>query len=1564
MSDLVGLTGPLELLRQLSEQENQKPRVEVETETGPVDLFNDPAFMELLTVEERRNPFVVQGRVNTRLDMARQNIRGYLADTYGLSDEEIDTMVAQGLFIRDARQRADNALKELENERRAEERRRRHEEFGQMMNEFQRQAEGQFTGAITQSLKPLQIPADIAMAALVGALDPSTTVAERFRRQFAPAEQFADLPDDATLLQRLQRNLSRIGAYNPLSPQNIERTATGREAIDLLLPMLLGDGPSAEERVTALTQSLVEQGLEGDELEKALEEQVLPTLLAGNASDVPDWAKNILGAALDVTVDPLLFGSIVSGVGRVAKVDALVTAGRNIEQALAPAGAARAARAGLRLVSPALERSISVYLADGINRLLNAPVPFLPVDELGFSEFRAPFLRRSEKGAKTVTMGELLGTGELRNPFLPTEDVLSGGAGRPFIAVDAELTGRASQLEVVNEAQQRFANLATMFGRETVTGLQRSQTRAITEYARTVGAIVKDFDQELQDVMINLSRDVVDSRGTLLDLESINTLTDVPLSTKLTINRLRVQYPEVFGENLAEELLSLRGSLYARSSVVERRAIERVREVASNTGVDPDLAVETFRSIVAETAGLDAFLGFKASLYEPVKDGFISAGMQRLKIDTDDPAALVNEVWRDILGQYGALSQERQQLRAARRATKGSVRGLNDPPRLSEIDTVLGRPIGDVFEGVKNANDLFKLTPYSAAGLSVDQYMDGLVNGHLRRTFSVHLGADSLARIRRRLESGKISLSQFVTDDILSSLGSGGFEQETGLLRRYMESVSPVNNIERGVILRIDNLTKFMMQNGIPKEQAERFFYRLAAEANPQAAALLEGARAKIAGYLSEERSPINVGGVGAQRRLRLTRQDLELLGQVNDPLVGLAEQAARTANSVRYTEALSSLYRDASRLGYVSSRQVPGGGFVKMGRERGFGPFSGKWVNPWLAKEIRNFQFAALDGPARNNALTSLRAAITGSRLARPATTLANLAGGIYSALLYGINPLDFASETTRVMFEWGQQGDNFADAERLRGELFGTSLVRNEIPQFGRFLKEEDVLNVGGAVDLKDLLRRLRSVSRGLSDGYRQVVQNPLGFIRGEGRAAKFARRVGSSFGVEAFEFVENSMKIAAYRLAIKEGLSEGEALFRARNVVFDYSTQPEILRGLRDSQVGALAFPFLSFPFFMSARTVNAIINRPGTLGAVDRLGNALFRAGSGFNDTIAHALFASLDPEDREAGHVPILRESDALGNLRMTSIAFREFAPINMLNFPLRVTSAAIEYFGGNPTGASEDIRAAAGALDSNPLSTRARELAFFGAGLDFLGGVLFGTPKGSFTGRQVTVPQAEAGERIGQSLQFLFNNFAPTNLAGLFNFGRPSDTGTEQFLQGLGIPLAVPDEGLVPDLVRLAQQYSRPSTPFDLANEEIFRQIDRARVTEEALRFFIRSPEITNFSPTLGVSPGGRETVTPSQELPEDSFLRAFERQDRRDRDIETELNRQLAETQEVIAFRFPNVPDTDPAKAAMLEQLDDIRERIERVKRRRAVRAREFGERVLPGIREMQRLQQERQGR
>lgn len=641
--------------------------------------------------------------------------------------------------------------------------------------------------------------------------------------------------------------------------------------------------------------------------------------------------------------------------------------------------------------------------------------------------------------------------------------------------------------------------------------------------------------------------------------------------------------------------------------------------------------------------------------------------------------------------------------------------------------------------------------------LDFGAYAQGIMEGHLRRSYGLFMGGDNFQRYIDALTSGDVIIRNNVLNDSDFRQYMPNFTAEADLMSEYHRALVEAGG---GAIIRRDGLVKYLEQNGVAGPRIQGALKELQSSLSNNAwheqnLALIEARRQGYVQELGRIRNTPDIRGgkiplrntVIYQERDFLNREVIDQLGELSNATFSVLESAEYAGRVLPKQNYFQNTLDVARRNGLVKSapfmdewgtryRKLPGG-------DNALGGFGGQWVHPYLIKELE--RMATISRPnAFLAGANRVRALITGGYLAAPSVLAANFFGGLYQGATVGINPVTMLRRMGEVLPDMlaAARGEETAlmKSFRKRGDLEVTGIVSSEMrDDLATLVKESMGFGEKGWAGAFDKATRW----------YEDFLQRP-GF--GQRWRVPFA-------GLAGFQFTENWFKLATYKetseYLAKNGLPsatgrgvrtlspieiEKLAAESARTVVFDYTSLPSSLDALKKS--GILLFP--GFSYFLAGRTLDAAIRRPGVLAVSDRLSEALMNAQLPIEDQVLAWLGMPDWLKEEQGVPLPFSAGEGKGGNRQASFIPLAQLVPTNTMWDSLG---------GGN--------------LGSNPWADSITQLGLWGPLVDVFSALAEGNGEARITGKygnRVFDPGAEGGELAGQVARFLYNTMAPAFL--------------------------------------------------------------------------------------------------------------------------------------------------------------------------------------------------------
>jgi hypothetical protein len=455
----------------------------------------------------------------------------------------------------------------------------------------------------------------------------------------------------------------------------------------------------------------------------------------------------------------------------------------------------------------------------------------------------------------------------------------------------------------------------------------------------------------------------------------------------------------------------------------------------------------------------------------------------------------------------------------------------------------------------------------------------------------------------------------------------------------------------------------------------------------------------------------------GKTRDDELDEEVLNLLGEFANPIISLYEQAGAAKRAIAPKEFLRQTYEIALRGNQIKEGDsfIDGFGtvYVKVPESSMMGAFSGKLIHPYLYQQITK----GVAGNNRHIPLQHLRSMITGGYLASPNVVSANFVGGIYSAALAGINPIRMVRGLASVFPEL-KYGETSEWMERLKKHINvsgGSVVTQDAAKEFANLRLEEAALQGS-----------MRSILEGFTSFFDKQLQAPV----------TMNTKLTGWAGLSGFQFVENWFKVATFKLeterlistGVDAAVAEARAAEKARTVLFDYSELPDSIQLLRD--YGLLMFP--GYPYLLAGRTLSALMDRPGALATADKLSEGITNAF--MDEDEKYAFYAHMPEWMRKDQGVPVETYIDDAGDKIARVIPLGQLVPTNGFDG----SSFAESLVAGGVWRPFLEVLGAVTSGDGEQASAK------------------FGT--------RVFTPESEGLGRLGEIVQFLYTNLAPSAL--------------------------------------------------------------------------------------------------------------------------------------------------------------------------------------------------------
>jgi hypothetical protein len=444
------------------------------------------------------------------------------------------------------------------------------------------------------------------------------------------------------------------------------------------------------------------------------------------------------------------------------------------------------------------------------------------------------------------------------------------------------------------------------------------------------------------------------------------------------------------------------------------------------------------------------------------------------------------------------------------------------------------------------------------------------------------------------VKDGRVASTRILNEPaVYRGLAGRGFKAEADMVRQYLDDVMPkTRGRPTGAYVTQQEVLEHMTRKGADPARVEHFWREMVQVADPHIVKLAD----EMAVYGAQRVGNVGLGGeVLRTARENLKQPELEVLLELMNPILSAAETSVAVGKSLRRTESFASLAKLAEQQGLILDSATSAGinapGWwrrVPLDQQAALPHLAGKVVHPTVYREFVNAgRLGARNERGLYAGLQQLRSLISGGYLANPATTTANVAGGFWTAAMYGINPTKLMGNMMEVYKDWKRLGRELPELVHMR------DIVSAGVSQVD-LIRYADDLTVAGGMGLREGMSFLGKAWHDATRRYGEFLRRPLG------------SRQSGVLGLGAFEASEALFRLGAFRMVMKEtGGNVDKARQMARFVVFDYAAQPGVVQMARDSGV----FMFPAFPYFMVGRTLTAATQRPGVLAAAERLPEAI-------------------------------------------------------------------------------------------------------------------------------------------------------------------------------------------------------------------------------------------------------------------------------------------------------------------------------------------------------------------
>lgn len=665
--------------------------------------------------------------------------------------------------------------------------------------------------------------------------------------------------------------------------------------------------------------------------------------------------------------------------------------------------------------------------------------------------------------------------------------------------------------------------------------------------------------------------------------------------------------------------------------------VARLRQVAVRNGDDPDVVEQAYRGVVESFQRVSAIEGYFASGAGPMLEIFTqNLGARIAEFSAANPnfarainraggvAHVTREAWRELI-RSGRRNEAGQLMPQGIRLNRSRA-GLPGANYLNPADRAL-LTYQNMFQDYNQI-----------AGLDLPTYFNNLTRGHMRRAFGTFMDETSWQSYVSDMRAGNIVTNRIVNDAAVNAtVRQAGLNRQVDLAEEYIRQISPPPPVgspvprPMGGFVNMTDLAEFMLSRGVTPNQFRQYQRAFIAAAQPElirvADQLAQYGRANI-GQNINIRTPLGTGAdTLTTARQNLGEDEVDTLMELMDPIVSRAQTAVAAGTATRRMESLTGILREAQARGLMVDSATAGNVVPnwwvsvpvnQAGYLQGLG---GMTVHPMIYREVRNVMTAGRRSHRQAGALQTLRSMITAGYLASPATSAANIAGGFWTAAMYGISPTTLMQNMVGVYRDWRRLGRDLPELSHMRG-IVDNGQAHTEIVNMGGDLGSIANLGVG-----------VRGFSQAITNGvrrYHEMLRRPFGT---------------GALGLGFFELSEALFKMGTFRMVMNQTGNVDEARRMARHVVFDYANQPGVVQMARDT--GLFLFP--GFEYFMFGRTVNALANRPGMMGVMERLPGVITQAMVPDEDQ-RNAMLAGMPDWMLEGKFIPIRRKEN--GDLTM------------------------------------------------------------------------------------------------------------------------------------------------------------------------------------------------------------------------------------------------------------------------------------------------------------------------
>lgn len=643
--------------------------------------------------------------------------------------------------------------------------------------------------------------------------------------------------------------------------------------------------------------------------------------LTGTEDKISDRAFKVAGIASDVFVDPLMMGAYLRGVGNLARLpaanakrgarwaaeagaatgtratsgpgkfatklsaeaDAVTRMGDDVERALSPAGVGRGIG---RVVPQSVKDEIGSRMEGVLEKVLNFEVntgaiesstPRTTVARLVSGDGGAFWNQKKDYLVGAPNADEFLEASE--EGITKTDDVRQfvgrpvTGTRTPREMTDSMRRGEFVADQAIGALQSGFAKLYSRFGNEKAQRWLKGVEHNLSGYRRIMDSdTYRKYDQETTDALMNLAIDttrnvgIANRPGALKQLDNLS-------QRNLAARNLyaKTGRPSPYMETIGGELRQAVDAAPKSSSLIDRANSERIAKLAQQKGMEPRELLKVYDDTVDTLIAQDVMLGYHNTLYAPVKDTFYEDVARRLG-NSDEAFDRAEELWDNVLaaaargedaGEIGLTSDLRILKPYGPKGARNELDEM-DPEGMVVIDKD-GNP-----KQAKLALKVKQVLGPITGGLAVDMndYFRDIAQGHFRNSYAAHQSKRDPQRFLRALEEATIIRSPVLTKgSYRKGLVDAGYDRESQLITRYVESIAPSRRGERGLVVRSNNIMNHLIDNGVDRVRARDATAKLQKLVSPENLGDLVDGSFVAQNYISRKAGRSDTGfGIGGER--------------------------------------------------------------------------------------------------------------------------------------------------------------------------------------------------------------------------------------------------------------------------------------------------------------------------------------------------------------------------------------------------------------------------------------------------------------------------------------------------------------------------------------------------------------------------------------------------------------------------------------------------------------------------------------------------------------------------